>query len=258
MVKKFSLLLILCITTSAAFADTSRANYTNNPSKEEASGFIGGAILGGSVGGPPGAVVGAGLGVLFGNGWHAKGRVNDLQASLYASQLQLAAAKDELEIIEKEHQIAQTELDLFRNAPPQVLPAFLSTQPAINCCDNTVVSIHFRTGSSGIESHYEEQLESMATLAQQMTSAKVEITGYADRNGDTNGNLRLSRQRSDSVKSFFTELGIDNASITTVAYGETRPLQSAQSFESDFFDRRVIVRLRDNSKTLLTQSPDDQ
>ena len=91
-----------------------------------------------------------------------------------------------------------------------------------------------------------------------MTSAKVEITGYAHRNGDAVHNLTLSRQRSESVKSFFTEHGIDNASIATVAYGETRPLQPTQSFESDFFDRRVIVRLRDNSKSMLSQSPDNQ
>ncbi len=258
MVKKLSFVLILCFATSSVLADTSRANYDDPASKEETTGFFSGAILGGAVGGPPGVVVGAGIGALLGDGWNARGRVKDLQATLYESQLQLAAVQDELVIIEQEHQVAQTQLDQYRNAPPQVLPAFLSTQPAITCCNNTVVSIHFRTGSSGIETHYEEQLESMASLAQQMTSAKVEITGYADRNGDTNRNLSLSRQRSESVKSFFTEQGIDNASITTVAYGETRPLQATQSFESDFFDRRVIVRLKDNSQSMLSQTPDNQ
>jgi len=258
MLKKISFLVILCFAASTAVADTSRANYDNPPSKEESTGVLSGAILGGAVGGPPGVVVGAGIGALIGDGWNARGKVIDLQASLFETQLQLAAIKDELEIVEGEHRVARAELDSLRNAPPQVLPAFLATEPVNACCDNTVVSVHFRTGSSDIESHYVEQLEGMANIAKQMSSAKVEITGYADRNGDANRNLSLSRERSDEVKAFFTENGIDNASITTVAYGETRPLQPAQSFESDFFDRRVIVRLRENSKTMLTQTPDNQ
>lgn len=258
MIKKLSFLVILSFCSSAAWADTSRANYDNPASKEETTGFFSGMVLGAAVGGPPGAVVGGGIGALLGDGWNSKGRAKDLEASLYETQLQLAATQDELEIIEQEHRIAQSELDRYRNAPPQVLPAFLSTQPAITCCDNTVLSIHFRTGSSGIEEHYEEELASLANLAKQMTSAKVEITGYADRNGNANRNLSLSRQRSDSVRAFFTEQGIENSSITTVAYGETQPVHEVQSFESDFFDRRVIVRLRDTSQSMLSQSPDNR
>ena len=258
MVEKFSFLVILCFAASAAGADTSHANYDDPPSKEEITGVISGAIIGASVGGPPGFVIGASVGALLGEGFNTKGEVKDLQASLFETQLQLAAVKDELGTIEQEYQIAQIELDQTRNVRSQILPAFLSTQPAITCCDNTVVSIHFRTGSSDIESHYEEQLNGMANIASQMTSAKVEITGYADRNGDAAHNLTLSRHRSESVKSFFNEKGINNALITTVAYGETRPLQQTQSLESDFFDRRVIVRIRDNSESMPSQSPDNQ
>jgi outer membrane protein OmpA-like peptidoglycan-associated protein len=71
-------------------------------------------------------------------------------------------------------------------------------------------------------------------------------------------NLNLSKQRSNSVKAFFNRMGIQNSEITTVAYGETQPVQPSQSVESDFFDRRVIVRLRDPSKQMLTQSPGDK
>mgnify|MGYP002628180314 FL=1 len=258
MVKKLSLLLILCATSSTAFTDTSHLSYEEQLLKGETWGFFSGAILGGAAGGPPGVVIGAGIGALFGDGWNTMSQANDLQASLNESQVQLAVVKNELEIIKKEHLTTQTEIDLFRKAPPQILPAFLSTQPTITCCDNTVVSIHFRTGSSDIELHYKEQLESMATLAKKMTNAKVEITGYSDRNGEPSRNLNLSQQRSDSVKSFFMEMGIDNTLIATLAYGETRPLQLVQDFETDFYDRRVIVRLRDSSQSMLTQTPDDQ
>ena len=214
-------------------------------------------FLGGALGGQPGVVIGAGIGALFGDAWSTASQVNNLQASLNESQIQFAAVENELEIIKKEYQTAKTELDRFRKAPPKILPAFLSAQPVITCCDNTVSSIYFRTGSSDIELHYNEQLESIASLVKQMTNAKVEITGYSDRTGDPSRNLNLSQQRSDSVKSFLIGMGIDNASIATLAHGETRPLQAEQNFETDYFDRRVIVRIRDNSQTMITQTPED-
>ncbi|GIT64371.1 MAG: hypothetical protein Ct9H300mP22_7710 [Gammaproteobacteria bacterium] len=180
MVEKFSFLVILCFVAGTAVADTSRANYDDPPSKEETVGVISGAIIGPSVGGPPGFIVGAGIGALLGEGFNAQGQIKDLQASLFGTRLQLAAVKEELDLIEQEHQIAQIALAIPKCSFSSIA-TFLSTQPAITCCDNTVVSIHFRTGSSNIESHYEEQLKGMANIAIQMTSAKVEITGYADR-----------------------------------------------------------------------------
>ena len=121
-----------------------------------------------------------------------------------------------------------------------------------------MLSLNFRSGSSAIEAHYEEQLTSLIKIAEQMPTASVEITGYADRNGDPDLNLRLSRERSKSVERFLNSKGIQSSSIKTIAYGETQPLHSTQNFESDFFDRRVIVRLRDNSASMLTQTPDGE
>jgi outer membrane protein OmpA-like peptidoglycan-associated protein len=94
-------------------------------------------------------------------------------------------------------------------------------------------------------------------LAQQLQTSAIEITGYADRNGDADSNLRLSQSRTANVKSFIARLGVDDAAITTVAHGETQPLHAIQSVETDFFDRRVIVRLTDTSRQLLTDSRED-
>jgi sortase system peptidoglycan-associated protein len=258
MLKKFSLIIVASALAGNVLADTQRANYDSSPSREENVGVVTGAALGAATGGPLGAMVGAAMGALAGNGWNAKEQLVDLQADLYQSQLELAALQEQSAATRRQYQLAQQELERLKAETPRVLPAFLPTQTSEACCDNTVLSVHFRTGSSIIEFHYEEQLESLVKLAKQMPSVKVEITGYADRNGDAQKNLRLSRQRSDSVKQFFSKMGIDNSSISTIAYGETRPVQSKQSFETDFFDRRVMVKLRDSSKQLLTQTPDGE
>ncbi len=254
MIKQTSLALLFSVAAATAAADTQRADYQNPASPEETTGFIGGAVLGGLAGGPPGVIIGAAFGALFGDGWHAKSEVSNLQANLVESQLQLAALREETQALQKEYQITQQKLDEASRSP-RTYPVTLSL-PATPCCDNTVLSLNFRSGSSNIEPHYEEQLRSLINIAKRMPAASVEVTGYADRNGDLDLNLRLSRKRSTAVKEFLNSKGIQNSSIKTIAYGETQPLHADQSFESDFFDRRVIVRLRSNSNSMLTQNPE--
>ncbi|HAS48018.1 MAG TPA: hypothetical protein DCS33_01735, partial [Gammaproteobacteria bacterium] len=225
--------------------------------RQETTGLVSGAVLGGLAGGPPGVIVGAAFGALFGEGWRAKSEVGELQAKLYENQLRLAALQEETELMQARHQVAQQRLEALSTDRTQVYPANIAV-PTSTCCDNTVLSLNFRSGSSAIETHYEEQLTSLIKIAAQMPTASVEITGYADRNGDSDLNLRLSRERSKSVERFLNSKGIQSSSIKTIAYGETQPLHSTQNFESDFFDRRVIVRLRDNSASMLTQTPDGE
>jgi len=256
MYKQFTFILLLGISGGTVFADTQAAKYQNSASAEATTGYISGLAVGGLVGGPPGAIFGAAIGAMLGDGFFVRKRANVLRVELYESQLQVAAMRDEALAAQKQIQLAMSELDRVKANAVQIIPASLSIASASPCCDNTVLSLHFRTGSSAIEPHYEEQLASLVKLANQMPVANVEITGYADRNGDAQMNLRLSRERTTSIKQYFNRMGIQNSSITTVAYGESQPLHASQSFEADFFDRRVIVRLRDSSTQMLSQLRD--
>jgi sortase system peptidoglycan-associated protein len=257
MIKQISLALVFTVASATAAADSQRAEYQNPASKEENAGAISGAILGGLAGGPPGLIFGAAFGALFGEGWRAKSEVGELQANLYESQLRLAALQEESQAMQARHQLAEQRLEEISLNRARTYPANIQL-PAAACCDNTVLSLNFRSGSSAIEIHYEEQLASLIKIAEQMPTASVEITGYADRNGNSELNLQLSRERSNSVKQFFNSAGIQSSSIRTIAHGESKPLHPTQNFESDFFDRRVIVRLRDNSASMLTQNPDSE
>ncbi len=256
MFRKIPLLLVFSLAASSSFAGPQRASYQNAPTPEETKGVISGAVLGGLAGGPPGFVIGSALGALFGEGWRAKKDVGDLRADLYSNQLEMVALREEAQAAQRNFELAQMELNEMRSAA-RVIPANLGISTAA-CCDNTVLSLHFRSGSSAIESQYEEQLQGLVNIARQMPNPRIEITGYADRNGDSDKNLILSRDRSGKVEEFFNRMGVQNSSIQTVAYGEASPLNEVQSLETDFFDRRVIVRLRDASKQMLTQTPDGE
>ncbi len=257
MITKPGLLLAALVSftiVGSSYADARPASYDKDlPSQEETTGFISGAAIGAAVGGPPGAIVGAALGAFLGDGWVTRKDYDEMQGDWVAMQLEMDRMRKEVSLLEEEKQIALRELDDLRRSPTQVLPAFLDSGQQNPLFDNTAISIHFRSGSSNIEDHYQDQLSALVKLAQQLPNSALEVTGYADRNGEAADNLNLSWQRSNSVKQFISALGVEESEINSVAYGETQPLHSTQSFETDFFDRRVLVRLIDTSKQMLTQ-----
>ena len=253
MIKRLSILSAALVFSASAAADVRPARYDDAAiNQEEATGFLSGAAIGAAAGGPPGAIIGAAIGAFLGDGWVTRKDYSDMQQEWVAMQNETDSLRREAEMANRERQLALSELQEMKSAP-QVLPAFFNGGENNTLFDNTAISVHFRSGSSAIEGHYEEQLQSLVNLAKQLPTSALEITGYADRNGDAARNLALSQERTSSVKQFISQLGIENSEISTVAYGESKPLHSSQSFETDFFDRRVIVRLVDTSKQMLTQ-----
>ncbi len=164
MIKQISLALVFALTSVAASADSRRADYQNPASKQETTGTISGAILGGIAGGPPGLIVGAAVGALFGEGWHAKSSLDELQANLYESELRLAALKEESQAMQASHQLTVKRLEGMSLNRARTYPANIQ-MPTTGCCDDTLLSLNFRSGSSAIEPHYEEQLASLIKIA---------------------------------------------------------------------------------------------
>lgn len=261
MIRQVSLLLFFSLTAGVSQADNDRntpAPYANDSSTEESVGFFSGLAVGAGVGGPVGAVAGAAIGAVMGDGWAAKKRVNNLQAQLDNTRLELAALQENSENLQRQYQATLQSTQSAGETAANFMPARIETPESVICCDNTVMSLYFRSGSSSIEEHEQEVIASFANLSNHMPDPVIEITGYADRNGDAEKNLRLSSQRAQAVRDLLAEFGLGNASIKTIAYGESRPLKNSQSLESDFFDRRVIIRLRDSSQVMLSRSTENQ
>ena len=110
--------------------------------------------------------------------------------------------------------------------------------------------LHFRSGSSAVESHYSAQLENFVGYVKSVPGAIVEIYGYADRRGEQTDNLWLSHERVQSVEKSLRDLGLRNFTYETTALGEGQPLTAAESLENNFFDRRVVLRVRKDQSAL--------
>lgn len=254
MFRQLTLGLILSSLTLPALAQSTDNQAGATIVQEETAGAIGGLLFGAATGGPPGALIGVIVGTLIGNNEANKNAVSTLSSDLDRSAQQLTLLREESTRIQRQYEIARNELQRSREEHAELLQVRQATR--IEAPVNAQFALHFRTGSAEIEPLYRQQLSAFANYAASFPDAEIEITGYADRNGNTAANLRLSRSRSNRVKDFFTDIGLANTTIRTVAYGETRPISEQQSLESDFFDRRVNISLNSSGQQLLSQIPD--
>jgi OOP family OmpA-OmpF porin len=74
-------------------------------------------------------------------------------------------------------------------------------------------------------------------------NSRVSIEGHTDAIGTDAYNQRLSERRANSVKTYLVEHGIDGSRLSTVGYGESRPIASNQTREGRALNRRVELNV---------------
>ena len=67
----------------------------------------------------------------------------------------------------------------------------------------------------------------------------VTIEGHCDERGTNEYNLALGDRRAESAKRFLTDLGISATRLTTVSYGEERPVDPRHNEEAWAKNRRA-------------------
>ena len=70
-------------------------------------------------------------------------------------------------------------------------------------------------------------------------NATVTIEGHCDERGTNEYNLALGDRRAESAKAFLTDLGIDSSRLTTISYGEERPVDPRSDEEAWAKNRRA-------------------
>jgi outer membrane protein OmpA-like peptidoglycan-associated protein len=75
--------------------------------------------------------------------------------------------------------------------------------------------------------------------------ARVRIEGHADATGPEAYNQGLSERRANSVRSYLVSKGVDASGLTTVGYGESRPIASNDTREGRALNRRVELQVEE-------------
>ncbi len=71
---------------------------------------------------------------------------------------------------------------------------------------------------------------------------KIEISGHTDSDGEEDDNILLSQKRTQSVKDFLVKMGVSPDQMTTVGYGELKPIMTNDTPEGKSKNRRVEIR----------------
>jgi len=72
----------------------------------------------------------------------------------------------------------------------------------------------------------------------------ITIEGHCDERGTNGYNLALGDRRAESVKTFLVDLGIDRTRLTTISYGEERPLDRGHGENAWARNRRAHFLIR--------------
>jgi OOP family OmpA-OmpF porin len=102
--------------------------------------------------------------------------------------------------------------------------------------------INFDVAKATLKPESMGAINSIVKMLNNDNTLKFEIGGHTDSDGDDNSNLKLSKDRSDTVKQKLVEYGIDAARLTTKGYGESKPLNDNSTPENKANNRRVEFR----------------
>ncbi len=107
----------------------------------------------------------------------------------------------------------------------------------------TVGSIHYRTGSANLEPNSIPTLQNLLAMMQENPSIRIEIAGHTDSTGGSEFNMKLSKMRSNSVADWLIKNGVSSTRITTVGYGDTKPIASNETEEGRLKNRRTEITI---------------
>ncbi|CAB5126708.1 Tol-Pal system peptidoglycan-associated lipoprotein PAL [Olavius algarvensis associated proteobacterium Delta 3] len=92
--------------------------------------------------------------------------------------------------------------------------------------------IYFEFDSSALLAEAQEVLKRKAEFLRDNPNSRFTIEGHCDERGTEEYNLALGDRRAGSAKAFLVDLGIAPYRITTISYGEERPLDPRSSEEA--------------------------
>ncbi len=99
--------------------------------------------------------------------------------------------------------------------------------------------IHFDFDKYDIRPQDAEILKQNAEVLKRFPMVKIQIEGHCDERGTEEYNLALGERRANSAKRYLISLGISADRITTISYGEERPLDPAHNEEAWAKNRRA-------------------
>lgn len=103
--------------------------------------------------------------------------------------------------------------------------------------------INFASGSSKLDEDSYVELAKVVKLLENNKDIKLEISAHTDNVGVYSRNMRLSKQRAQSVFNYLVKTGVDKKRLVSKGYGSAKPLVPNTSKENKAKNRRVEFKV---------------
>lgn len=104
--------------------------------------------------------------------------------------------------------------------------------------DITLEMIHFDFDKYNIKPQFQSVLERHAQWMKDNSNVDIVIEGNCDEWGTEEYNLALGERRANSAKNYLVNLGVSPDRLSTISYGETRPIDTAHNPKAWAMNRR--------------------
>jgi peptidoglycan-associated lipoprotein len=118
----------------------------------------------------------------------------------------------------------------------------LTIKSAIGDCVS--VTVNFEFDSANLNSSAKSTLDSKMSCYQAATG-KITVEGNADERGTTEYNLALGERRANTVKNYLTGGGIAAGRVSTVSFGEERPVARGHDESAWAANRRADLSVQE-------------
>lgn len=104
-------------------------------------------------------------------------------------------------------------------------------------------NVYFDFDNASLDYQAQELLKQKAMWLRDNPDTNAVIEGHCDERGTNAYNLALGERRAESAKMFLVNLGISDARLTTISYGEEKPVDMGQNEEAWAKNRRAVFVL---------------
>jgi len=102
--------------------------------------------------------------------------------------------------------------------------------------------INFETGSAKLIPACLPIINALAEQLRTNVRLKIQICGHTDSDGNRESNLKLSEDRAAEIKKQLVQRGIAAERLSTIGYGDTRPIETNATEAGKAANRRVAFR----------------
>ena len=104
-------------------------------------------------------------------------------------------------------------------------------------------TILFNSGKSTFKQETFAVLQSITAILKEFPNSKFSIEGHTDSDGKDAMNQKLSEDRAGAVKDYLIENGIASDRLTSIGFGESKPIDTNKTAKGKANNRRVEVKL---------------